>query len=104
MSTVFDKIALGLEEAIAYEKGELEAKKTKITVEPVTEFSASEIKNIRNSAGMTQIVFANFMGVSAKTVEAWESGRNKPEGPARRIFSLLKSDPELPEKYKIIAR
>ena len=27
MSTVFDKIALGLEEAIAYEKGELEAKK-----------------------------------------------------------------------------
>ena len=38
MSTVFDKIALGLEEAIAYEKGELEAKKTKVTVEPVTEF------------------------------------------------------------------
>lgn len=104
MNTVFDKIALGLEEAIAYEKGELEAKKTKITVEPVTEFSASEIKNIRNSVGMTQIVFANFMGVSAKTVEAWEAGRNKPEGPARRIFSLLKSDPELPEKYKIIAR
>lgn len=27
MSTVFDKIALGLEEALAYEKGELEAKK-----------------------------------------------------------------------------
>ena len=43
MSTVFDKIALGLEEAIAYGKGELEAKKTKVTVEPVTEFSASEI-------------------------------------------------------------
>ena len=43
MSTVFDKIALGQEEAIAYEKGELEAKKTKVTVEPVTEFSASEI-------------------------------------------------------------
>ena len=27
MSTVFDKVALGLEEAIAYEKGGLEAKK-----------------------------------------------------------------------------
>ena len=27
MSTVFDKVALGLEEAMAYEKGELEAKK-----------------------------------------------------------------------------
>lgn len=27
MSTVFDKVALGLEEAIVYEKGELEAKK-----------------------------------------------------------------------------
>ena len=36
MSTVFDKIALGLEEAIAYEKGELEAKKTMVTVAPVT--------------------------------------------------------------------
>ena len=43
MSTVFDKIALGLEEAIAYEKRELEAKKTKETVEPITELSDSEI-------------------------------------------------------------
>ncbi|MFR1358556.1 MAG: hypothetical protein ACLSBB_15190 [Ruthenibacterium lactatiformans] len=42
MSTVFDKIALGLEEAIAYEKASWK-QKTKVTVEPVTEFSASEI-------------------------------------------------------------
>ena len=35
---------------------------------------------IRNNAGMTQLVFANYMGVSKKTVEAWECGRSHPTG------------------------
>ena len=43
---------------------------------------------------MTQRVFANYMGVSPKTVEAWESGINHPVGPACRLLSLLESKKE----------
>ena len=53
---------------------------------------------------MTQVLFAGLMGVSPKTVEAWEAGRNMPDGPARRILSMLKTDPGLPQRFNIIAK
>ena len=40
---------------------------------------------------MTQTVFANYMGVSKKTVEAWELGRTHPTGPAYRLLDILAS-------------
>lgn len=67
---------------------------------PVREYGASEIRAIRNSLGMTQAVFALFMGVSNKTVEAWESGRNMPDGPARRLLALAQEDPKITEKCR----
>ena len=36
----FDKIKLGLEEAIAYEKGNLPAKETKLSIAPVEKYKA----------------------------------------------------------------
>ena len=78
---MFDKIKTGLEEAVAYERGTLRAKTTKLSVLPVDHYEADEIREIRKSTGFTQAVFAQYMGVSVKTVEAWEAGRNHPEGP-----------------------
>jgi putative transcriptional regulator len=53
-----------------------------------------EKQGIRNKAGMTQAVFANYMGVSKKTVEAWELGRTHPTGPAYRLLDILESGKE----------
>ena len=58
-------------------------------ISPVTKYSNKEIKAIRNKVGMTQTVFANYMGVSKKTVEAWELGRTHPTGPACRLLNIL---------------
>ena len=92
MSSLFDDLKQGLEEAIAYEHGSGQGKHRKLRFAPVTEFSAAEIKSIRKSAGMSLSAMASFMGVSQKTVEAWESGRNHPIGPALRLLELLKND------------
>ena len=48
-----------------------------------------EIRKIRIDSGMTQAAFAQFMGISPKTVEAWECGRIHPTGPAYRLLNLL---------------
>lgn len=100
---LFDEIKTVLNEAIEYEKGNLKAKSTTLSVEPVSKFTSSEIKSIRNSTGLTQNLFAKFMGVSVKTVEAWEAGRNHPDGAACRLLYLTKCDPLFPVNSGIVS-
>ncbi len=99
---VFDDIKTGLGQAIDYEKGKLNAKTVTLSIQPVDSFAPEEIKKIRNSTGLTQVLFAKFIGVSVKTVEAWESGRNHPEGAACRLLSMTQSDPAFPVRSGII--
>ncbi len=100
--SVYDSIVAGLNEAIAHETTGAHARKVKCTVAPVPTFKAEEIKGIRNSMGMTQETFAAVVGVSKKTVEAWEAGTNAPIGSACRMIGMLKTDPTIPSRYSII--
>ena len=59
------------------------------------EYSGKEIRDIRTKAGMTQSVFASYMGVSIKTVEAWEGGRTHPTGPVFRLLDILSKSEEM---------
>ena len=61
-------------------------------VEPVKEYTAEDIKKIRKKTGTTQGFLAKWLGVSKKTVQAWESGANIPNGPSARLLSLLDSE------------
>lgn len=100
--SIFDEIRIGLNEAIEYEKGNLKANTRTLSITPIEEFTANEIKDIRKNAGMTQMLFAKFLGVSLKTVEAWEAGRNHPNGTACRLLSLTKRDPQFPKSSGIV--
>jgi putative transcriptional regulator len=100
--SIFDEIKAGLEQAIEYEKGNIKAKKTVLSVSPIDEFTPSEIKAIRADTGLTQVLFAKYMGVSVKTVEAWEAGRNHPDGAACRLLSITRKDPAFPQHSGII--
>ena len=101
---VYDGIMQGLQEAVDYNEDKIKARSNTISIDPIPKFKAQEIKNIRSELGMTQYLFAGFMGVSLKMVEAWEAGRNMPNGPASRILAMLKADPDLPEKYHIVTK
>ena len=53
---------------------------------------------------MTRVIFASFLGVSTKIVKDWETGRKKPDGPACRIFAMLKLDSNLLQRMNIIVK
>lgn len=92
MSSLFDDLKQGLEEAIVYEKGRGKARVKTYMIMPVKEYTNKEIREIRMKAGMTQSVFAAYMGVSKKTVEAWECGRTHPTGPVFRLLDVLTAE------------
>lgn len=101
MSVLFDDLKQGLEEAIDYEKGNGTARTTTYTILPVKEYSGEEIRSIRMKSGMTQSVFASYMGVSKKTVEAWEGGRTHPTGPVFRLLHILESNEAEIKEYVV---
>lgn len=94
MGQAFDILSSALDEAIENAKAEkkfLKEETVSIEIEPLVQYTAEDIKEIRSKTGLTQSLFAQWFGVSTRTVEAWESGRNKPSGPSSRLLSLLKS-------------
>lgn len=91
MSKFFDTLMTSLNEAVAIERGELKGRKTVYEIQPVKKYDNTEIKQIRTSVDMTQLLFAKYMGVSSKTVEAWEKGTNHPTGTACRLISMLEN-------------
>ena len=105
MSGLFESIRQGLSEAVEYERGNLpNVKVDRITVSPLNTYTGNKVKQIRTHHNMTQRIFAEALGVSIKTVEAWESDKNTPSGCASRMLELLDRDSELFEKYSIVAR
>ncbi|MBR1558900.1 MAG: transcriptional regulator [Clostridia bacterium] len=102
----YDEIKKGLMEAIAYERGELKDGVTvrHMSVASLRSFTPGEIRQIRLDAQMTQSTFAACIGVTKKAVEAWEGGRSKPDGAARRTLGLMQSNPRFADEAGIIVR
>ena len=101
--SVYNSIIAGLGEAIEDARSEKPIlKRNKVTVEPVKVYEADEVKRIRNSTGMSQRIFAGYMGVSDKTVEAWEAGTNHPSGSASRLLSMIEKDKDLISKFPFV--
>ena len=87
---VLESIMNGLSESLEYAKGKPnKARKITITIADLPSYHCKEIKQIREELNLTQKNFACVLGVSPKTVEAWEAGRNVPQGMAQRFLQML---------------
>jgi putative transcriptional regulator len=98
--SVYESIMQGLTEAVDYQQGKISARKNKLTIKPVSVFNIDDIKRIRQKTGLSQAVFAGSLGVSPKTVEAWENGRNRPEGASRRLLEIVRDDPGFLKRFQ----
>ncbi len=54
---------------------------------------AVEVRAVREQLGLSQALFARFLGADAKTVQAWEQGLSTPSGVASRWLDEIRSDP-----------
>lgn len=90
----FDGIMDGLNEALAYEKGTAKAE----TYARKRSLPEVNVAKERASLDMTQKSFAALIGVSKRTVEAWESGKCTPSPTAKKLIHLLSLDPSLVQK------
>jgi putative transcriptional regulator len=60
----------------------------------VTAFAPVDVKAVRLRLGKSQSEFARMIGVSISTIQNWEQGRRRPEGPARALLRVAAANPE----------
>jgi len=56
---------------------------------PVKEFTATQIKRIRMKNKASQAVFAAYLNTGKSTVQKWEQGQKKPNGPSLKLLNLV---------------
>lgn len=92
----FSGIMEGLQEALAYKNGKAAAE-TFARKSSLPEINVSEV---RAALGMTQKAFAEVLGVSRRTVEAWETGKTNPAPTAKKLMYLIREDHSLVQKLR----
>ena len=89
MKSAFDKIAAGLDDAIAHAGGE--ANRGRVA-------SPIDVAAIRKRTGKTQQQFARAYHLPVGTVRDWEQRRSQPDAPARVLLGLIGAEPETIER------
>jgi len=56
---------------------------------PVKNLSAAQIKRLRTRNKASQAVFAAYLNTSPSTVQKWEQGQKKPNGPSLKLLNLV---------------
>jgi len=63
----------------------------RLCLPPVRDYSATQIKRLRERNKASQAVFAAYLNTSVSTIQKWERGEKKPHGPSLKLLSLVDS-------------
>jgi len=89
-------------EALAIARGEMKAARItyastttrKARVSAPQDFDAERVRALRLRLDLSQAIFAQMLGVSDKTVKAWEQGHT-PTAAMRRLLEIAEEHPEI---------
>ena len=49
----------------------------------------------RNASGLSQVQFAQLLGISVRTLQKWEQGEREPSGAARSLIRIAQRHPKV---------
>jgi putative transcriptional regulator len=87
--SVGQRIVEGLQEAVAWSKGE----DVPVRVSHV-ELPEINVSKVRKGMGLSQTQFAAKFGFSPATLRNWEQGRVRPDAPTRVLLAVIAKHPE----------
>jgi putative transcriptional regulator len=87
----FNRLAESVRQAGMIRRGRLKPGRV-FVFEPV------DVRAIRLKLRKSQSEFALMIGVSIATLQNWEQGRRRPEGPARALLTVAAANPRAVER------
>lgn len=83
----------GLQEALAWKRGETQLETVEIDAMPV-----ERIRAIRKKVAKSAKEFERRFGIPAATINNWEQGRRSPDPAGRLLLKVLDAHPEIVEQ------
>jgi len=99
-----ERLINSAKQAEAHSAGKKKLRTNTIEILPVPDYKPQQIKEIRARLGLTQGLMGGIVGVSTKTVEAWEIGYRRPSSSAMRVLAELDTNPNYLNKIAKIER
>jgi putative transcriptional regulator len=93
-SKIFDELLESTREALAHARGKMNLRTTSLPPAPQP-MRGREVRKLRDGLKASQAVFAHYLNVSTKLVQAWEAERRRPEGAALALLRLCERHPAL---------
>ena len=87
MTEIGESMIRGMEEALAFAKGD----KVDAVVHIPEEIN---VRRIRKKMNMSQDTFAETFGFSVRTVQDWEQGRRVPTSPSKNFLFVIDQEPD----------
>lgn len=91
---MFAELLASTNEALEHARGRRDLRTTVLPRAPEP-MNARDVRRVRSCFDASQAVFASYLNVSTKLVQAWEAGRRTPDGAALRLLRLAERTPEL---------
>ncbi|HEY3320640.1 MAG TPA: helix-turn-helix domain-containing protein [Planctomycetota bacterium] len=96
---LFAELIASVREAGKLARGEMQAEKTHVySAQRVRAlrraFKPTEIVRVRHRLRMSQAQFAEVMLIPKATLQSWEQGRRRPEGPALVLIRVMSRNPQ----------
>ena len=82
----FQKLVQSVKQAGKIRRGTMKASR-------ITNFNPADVRAIRKKLDKSQSEFALMIGVSVATLQNWEQGQRRPEGPARALLKIAAENP-----------
>ena len=92
--SVFEQLQVGLEDSIAFSKGQISLKTTELPAPP-PRATGRTVARLRKRLRMSQAVFAATLNVSHKTIQSWEQGLREPSDTALRFLQVINEQPDV---------
>ena len=95
----FAELMGSMKEALEHAQGKRSLRTTALP-RPPAPFNGRAVKRVRARLQASQAVFASYLNVSAKLVQAWEAGRRRPDGPALVLLHIAATQPAVIEAIR----
>ena len=92
---IFSALRRSLQEAVSFEQGDDAGLRVTELPPPPKPLTPHQIRAIRKSFNVSQVVFARIINVSPNAVESWEQGARRPREATLKLLTIAHKHPEV---------